>query len=93
MRLEDKHKAKIGSKGLFNSINEFVDFLNDNCKYNDTDRFCIQVGGKYLKVVSCSEQNVATAVEEVYTVSSKPKVVIFTNQLVGTHHIQKVITL
>ena len=60
MRLEDKHKAKIGSKGLFNSINEFVDYLNDNCKYRDTDAFCLQVGGKYLKVVSCSEENVAT---------------------------------
>ena len=60
MRLEDNHKAKIGSKGLFNSINEFVDYLNDNCKYSSTDAFCIQVGGKYLKIVSCSMNNVAT---------------------------------
>ena len=60
MRLEDKHLSKIGSRGLFNSINSFVDYLNDNCKYRDTDAFCLQVGGKYLKVVSCSQENVAT---------------------------------
>ena len=60
MRLEDKHKAKIGSKGLFNSINEFVDYLNENCKYRPEDAYCLQVGGKYLKVVSCSQDNVAT---------------------------------
>ena len=60
MNLEDKHLKKIGSRGLYNSINEFVDYLNENCKYRDDDAFCLQVGGKYIKVVSCSEKNVAT---------------------------------
>ena len=60
IRLEDKHKTKIGSQGLFNSINEFVDYLNENCGYRDDDAYCLQVGGKYLKVVECSKENVAT---------------------------------
>ena len=58
IRLEDKHRTKIGSKGLFNSINSFVDYLNDEC--SDRDVYCLQVGGKYLKVVECSRESVAT---------------------------------
>ena len=60
MNLEDKHLKKIGSRGLYNSINEFVDYLNENCKYRDDDAYCLQVGGKYLKVVECALANVAT---------------------------------
>ena len=65
IRLEDKHKTKIGSKGLFNSINEFMDYLNENCSDNGLSNvenkvYCIQVGGKYLKVITCLKDNVAT---------------------------------
>ena len=65
IRLEDKHKSKIGSKGLFNSINEFMDYLNENCSDNGLSNvenkvYCLQVGGKYLKVVTCLKDNVAT---------------------------------
>ena len=62
---EDKHKHKVGSKGLFNSINSFVDYLNEECKggemiTSNTDVYCLQVGGKYIKVVECSAEAVAT---------------------------------
>ena len=63
LRLEDKHKTKIGSKGLFNSVNSFMDYLNENCSdkgLNRSDAYCLQVGGKYLKVVECSSENVIT---------------------------------
>ena len=63
--LTDKHKTKIGSKGLFNSINDFVDYLNENCsdkglKYVKNDVYCMQVGGKYIKVITCGEENVTS---------------------------------